>query len=53
MENPQNGQGNCLKILFWAKSLIKFFGSGVLDMGRSRYWKRQYFLLGLTNTSRK
>ncbi len=30
---------------FWSKSLIKFFGSELFDMGRSRHWKRPYFFV--------
>ncbi len=32
---------------YWSKSLIKNFRSELFDMGGSRYWKQQYFLLGL------
>ncbi len=38
---------NGLLTRFWSKTLIKFFGSELFDMGWSRLWKRQYFLLGL------
>ncbi len=30
---------------FWSKSLIKFFGSELFDMGRLRYWKRKYLFV--------
>ena len=36
---------NGLLTSFWSKSLIKFFGSELFDMGRLRYWKRQYFFV--------
>ena len=45
VKSKKNGQENCPKIRFWSKSLIKFLGSRVLDMDRSRYWKRQYFFV--------
>ena len=36
---------NCLLSCFWSKSPIKFFGAELFDMGRSCYWKRQYFFV--------
>ena len=38
---------NNLKHIFCPKSLKNLFESGVFIMGRSRHWKRQYFLIGL------